>query len=151
DEPVVRYLPEFAMSDPVATRLMTVRDLLVHRSGLALGAGDLMQIPASDRSRENILHGLRHLPLTQGFRNGYAYDNILYIVAGIVIERVSGQAFEDFLTERLLRPMGMTGSTATLERVRTANMADRHERLGPPVRGLGPVQRLAAAEAPASS
>ena len=45
DEPVTRYIPEFRMSDPVVTQLMTVRDLLVHRSGLALGAGDLMEFP----------------------------------------------------------------------------------------------------------
>lgn len=44
DAPVTRYLPQFQMSDPAITKLMTVRDLLVHRSGLTLGAGDLMKI-----------------------------------------------------------------------------------------------------------
>jgi len=142
DEPVIRYMPDFQMSDPVATRLTTVRDLLVHRSGLALGAGDLMQFPRSNHSREEIYRGLRHLPLARGFRSGYAYDNILYLVAGLLIERVSGQSYEDFITARLLRPLGMTQAVPSLARVTSRNVAARHARLGPPVRGFGPLERI---------
>ena len=138
DEPVVKYLPDFAMSDADATRMMTVRDLLVHRSGLALGAGDLMQFPLSDHSRADIYKGLKHLPLARGFRSGYAYDNILYVVAGVLIERVSGQSWEDYVTTRLLRPLGMTTAVADRSRLpEGANVVGRHARLGPPVRGLG--------------
>lgn len=140
DEPVLRYLPDFAMSDPDATRLMTVRDLLVHRSGLALGAGDLMQFPLSDHSRIDMYRGLRHLPLARGFRSGYAYDNILYVVAGVLVERVSGQVWEDFVTARLLRPLGMRTAVADRGRLPPgANVVARHARLGPPVRGMGPL------------
>lgn len=151
DEPVIRYLPDFATSDPVVTRLMTVRDLLCHRSGLPLGAGDLMQFPLSDHSRADIYHGLRFLPFERGFRTGYAYDNILYVVAGVLIERVSGLGFETFLTTRLLEPLGMRGAVADRALVRTANVVGRHARLGPPARGLGPLRTVAPDESIAGS
>ena len=113
DAPVVRYLPWFQMHDPWVTRELTVRDLLVHRSGLGLGAGDLLWWPPSTYNREEIARRLRFVPAVRSFRSGYAYDNVLYLVAGLVIEEVSGQSWEDFVTERLLRPVGMMDATVT--------------------------------------
>jgi CubicO group peptidase (beta-lactamase class C family) len=140
DEPVVRYLPEFKMYDAAVTQMMTVRDLLVHRSGLALGAGDLMQFPETTHSLADILHGLQYLKPARGFRAGYAYDNILYLVAGMLITKISGRSWEDFVTTRLLRPLGMDESVPARSLIRTANVAGRHARLGPPLRGMGPVR-----------
>jgi CubicO group peptidase (beta-lactamase class C family) len=151
DKPVIDYLPDFQMSDPDATRLMTVRDLLVHRSGLALGAGDLMQFPVSDHSRADIYRGLRHLPLARGFRSGYAYDNILYVVAGLLIERISSQTYEDYITLRLLRPLGMTNAVAARPLVRGTNLAARHAMRPPTARGFGDVVVVQPDESPAGS
>ncbi len=148
DEPVRRYLPEFAMSDPHATEMTTVRDLLVHRSGLALGAGDLMIFPESTHTAEDVLRGLRYLPLARGFRTGYAYDNILYIVGGLLLQRVTGQTYEQFFAERLLRPLGMAHSVANRPLVRTRNVVGRHARLGPPLRGFGPLAAIEPDESP---
>ncbi|GJG85649.1 serine hydrolase [Gemmatimonadetes bacterium T265] len=111
DAPVVRYLPEFALYDPWVTREVTVRDLLVHRSGLGLGAGDLLWWPASTYDRAEIMRRLRFIKPATSFRSAYAYDNVLYLVAGRVIERVSGRSWEDFVRERILAPVGMAGST----------------------------------------
>ncbi len=102
DAPVVRYLPGFALSDPYVTRELTIRDLLVHRSGLGLGAGDLLWWPESTYDRKEIVRRLRFIPLATSFRNAYAYDNVLYSVAGEVIETVSGQTWEDFVARRIL-------------------------------------------------
>lgn len=110
DAPVVRYLPAFALSDPFVTRELSVRDLLVHRSGLGLGAGDLLWWPPTTYDRGEINRRLRHLPLATSFRSAYAYDNVLYSVAGDVIEAVSGQSWEDFVSARILRPVGMGAS-----------------------------------------
>src|SRR3546814_5905921 len=68
------------MHDPWVTREMTVRDLLVHRSGLGLGAGDLLYVPRTSRSRADVVRALRHIEPATSFRSGYAYDNILYVV-----------------------------------------------------------------------
>jgi CubicO group peptidase (beta-lactamase class C family) len=110
DAPVIRYLPAFAMYDPWVTRQITVRDLLVHRSGLGLGAGDLMWWPSSDYSRKEIVQHLRFIKPATSFRSAYAYDNVLYSVAGEVIQAVSGQSWEDFVSSRILAKVGMTGS-----------------------------------------
>ena len=110
DAPVIDYIPWFQMSDPYVTREMTVRDLLVHRSGLGLGAGDLLWWPASTYNRKEIAQRLRYLPLATSFRSAYAYDNVLYTVAGEVIEAVSGQPWEDFVHSRVLAKVGMTTS-----------------------------------------
>lgn len=111
DAPVQTFLPHFQLADPYITRELTVRDLLVHRSGLGLGAGDLLWWPASTYDRKEIVRRLRHVPLATSFRSAYAYDNVLYLVAGEVIEAVSGTTWEQFVAERILRPVGMTHAT----------------------------------------
>jgi CubicO group peptidase (beta-lactamase class C family) len=112
EAPVIRYLPAFAMWDPFVTRELTVRDLLVHRSGLGLGAGDLLWWPRSTYDREEIAHRLRFIPPATSFRSAYAYDNVLYLVAGRVIEAVSGQSWEDFVSSRILATVGMHDTNA---------------------------------------
>lgn len=110
DNPVRDYLPSFRMSDPYVTEEMTVRDLLVHRSGLGLGAGDLMWWPPSDYDRKEIVRRLQYIPLVTSFRSAYAYDNVLYSVAGEVIEAVSGQTWEEFVDTRILQRIRMSES-----------------------------------------
>ena len=110
DAPVIRYVPWFQMWDPYVTRELTVRDLLVHRSGLGLGAGDLLWWPSSTYDRKEIVRRLRFIRPATSFRSAYAYDNVLYLVAGEVIEAVSGQSWEDFVNQRILAKVGMTTS-----------------------------------------
>jgi CubicO group peptidase (beta-lactamase class C family) len=112
DAPVIRYLPWFQLSDPYVTRELTVRDLLVHRSGLGLGAGDLLWWPPSTYNRKEIARRLRYIPLATSFRSAYAYDNVLYTVAGELIESISGESWEDFVASRILTKVGMTESSA---------------------------------------
>jgi CubicO group peptidase (beta-lactamase class C family) len=139
DAPVIRYLPWFAMSDPYVTRELTVRDLLVHRSGLGLGAGDLLWWPASTYGRDEIARRLRFIPLSTSFRSAYAYDNVLYLVAGEVIEAVSGQSWEDFVRGRILEKVGMTGSDVLHSAAGEAgNVAATHAEVEGTVRPIAP-------------
>ncbi len=107
DDRVTDHLPWFRMSDPYVTREMRVRDLLAHRSGLGLGAGDLLYWPGTDYSTEEVARRLKDVPLTGSFRGQYAYDNILYGVAQLVIEKASGQSYAQFLQQRIFTPLGM--------------------------------------------
>jgi CubicO group peptidase (beta-lactamase class C family) len=91
-----------------------VRDLLVHRSGLGLGAGDLMFWPPTTFTRRELAERLRHIPPATSFRSAYAYDNVLYAVAGEVVAAVSGLSWEDFVSTRILAPVGMKGSAVRL-------------------------------------
>jgi CubicO group peptidase (beta-lactamase class C family) len=139
DAPVIRYLPAFAMYDPFVTRELTVRDLLVHRSGLGLGAGDLLWWPPSTYSRQEIAHRLRFLKPATSFRSAYAYDNVLYTVAGELIEHLSGMSWEDFVTTRILQPAGMASSDARHSAAGVAgNVATTHARINGTVRPIAP-------------
>lgn len=137
DAPVVRYIPEFKMYDAALTPLVTVRDLLSHRAGLGLGQGDLMLFPESDHTREDQLKGVQFLKPQYPFRSGYAYNNVMFTIAGLVIERVSGQTYERFVTERLLTPLGMADTVLGWPNVTGSNVAGRHARLTGPLRGMG--------------
>lgn len=139
DEPVRRYLPWFQLADPYVTHELTVRDLLVHRSGLPLGAGDLLWWPPSTYHRKEIAERLQYLPLKTSFRSAYAYDNVLYIVAGELIEAVTGKSWEDFVTERILDKIGMTDSNVRQSLAKVGeNVAIPHAAIDGVVRPVNP-------------
>jgi CubicO group peptidase (beta-lactamase class C family) len=139
DAPVARYLPAFQMWDPWVTREITVRDLLVHRSGLGLGAGDLLWWPPSTYDRPEIMRRLRYIKPATSFRSAYAYDNVLYLVAGQLIEAVSGRSWEDFVTARILRRVGMDGSNVSHSGAAAGgNVATPHARVDGVVRAVAP-------------
>ncbi|NTX33842.1 serine hydrolase [Myxococcus sp. CA033] len=127
DDRVVDHLPSFQMFDPYVTRELTVRDLLVHRSGLGLGAGDLLYFPQSTFTEDEIVSKLRHIRPATSFRSRYNYDNILYLVAGKVIEKVSGRHWRDFVRERIFTPVGMRDSSTLSKALRVgSNVATPH-------------------------
>ena len=127
DARVIDYLPWFQLSDPYVTRELTIRDLLVHRSGLGLGAGDLLWWPSSNYNRKEIAKRLRYIPLATSFRSAYAYDNVLYLIAGEVIETVSGMTWEDFVQKRILEKVGMTLTNVRhSDATRKGNVATPH-------------------------
>src|SRR5688572_3886891 len=81
DAPVIRYLPGFAMYDPFVTRELTIRDLLVHRSGLGLGAGDLLWWPPSSYDRKEVAYRLRFIkPDRKSTRLNSSHSQISYAV-----------------------------------------------------------------------
>jgi CubicO group peptidase (beta-lactamase class C family) len=128
DDRVTDYIPEFKLYSPYVTDAFTIRDLLTHRSGLGLGAGDLMFWPDSNNFTLNdVIHNLRYLKPVSGFRTKYDYDNLLYIVAGTVVSRVSGMPWEDFIETKIMKPLGMTQSAASFRRVKNkSNVIDPH-------------------------
>jgi CubicO group peptidase (beta-lactamase class C family) len=138
DDPVIDHIAGFQMYDPWVTREMTVRDLLVHRSGLGLGAGDLMFVPRSSLSRAETVRRLRYIRPATSFRSAYAYDNILYIAAGQLIEETSGATWEQFVRDHVLRPAGMrTATSDRAARRATRNRAWPHARRNGPMHGMG--------------
>ena len=128
DDKVRDYIPEFKLYSPYVTEEFTIRDLLTHRSGLGLGAGDLMFFPdSSDFTLKDILYNLRFLKPVSGFRTKYDYDNNLYIVAGEVVARVSGKSWDDFVEERILKTLGMMHSACSFDRLKVkTNVIDGH-------------------------
>jgi len=128
DDKVRDYIPEFKLYSPYVTEEFTIRDLLTHRSGLGLGAGDLMFFPdSSDFVLKDIIYNLRFMKQVSGFRTKYDYDNLLYIVAGEVVSRVSGKSWDDFVDERILQPLGMSKTATSFDRLKDkTNVIDGH-------------------------
>ncbi len=110
DDPVVKHLPEFRTTDPYVTANLSIRDMLSHRAGWITFDGDLLWY-GTDYTPEEILRRHANEPLTYGFREKFGYSNLMYIAAAQVIERVSGQDWDTFITERILKPLEMTRTT----------------------------------------
>lgn len=128
DDKVTDYISEFKLFDPWVTSEFTIRDMLTHRSGLGLGAGDLMDFPDStDFTMKDVIHNLRYFKPVSSFRSKYDYDNQLYKVAGEVIARVSGMSWEDFIQTRILDPLAMSHSAPSYQRLKDhSNVVDAH-------------------------
>lgn len=132
DDPVIKHLPEFRMQDPWVTQNMQVRDLLIHNSGLRPFAGDLMLWPEPNHfGRDDIIAGLAHLKPAQSFRANYAYDNLLYVVAGKVAEQAGGKPYAELVREHLFVPLGMDRcQVGSWQRDAVGNIAQPHIRQG---------------------
>jgi len=127
DDPVTMHLPDFQMYDSYVTGVMTIRDLLTHRSGLGLGAGDLLWWPSTAFSTDEIIARLRYVKPATSFRNSYAYDNLLYIVAGKIIAEKDGKTWGQAIHDRILAPLGMNGTkTSVAEMLATDNHSAPH-------------------------
>ncbi len=128
DDKVTQYIPEFKMYKDYVTHEFTIRDLLTHRSGLGLGAGDLMIWPdGSDFKPKDIIQNLQYLKPVSAFRTKYDYDNLLYIVAGEVIQKISGETWCDFIETHIMKPLEMNDSAASFVRLKdTSNVVAPH-------------------------
>lgn len=113
---VVRFIPEFKMYHPYVTEHFTIVDLLTHRSGLDLGAGDLMFYPpGADFTIDDVVQCFQYFKPVSEFRTQYDYDNLLHMVAGEVLFRISGKTWIAYVEEEIMKPMGMEHSVATLQ------------------------------------
>ena len=122
DDKVIQYIPEFKMYDEFVTNVFTIRDLVTHRCGLGLGSGDLMVWPdGTDFTTKDIIQNLQYLKPVSSFRSKFDYNNLLFIVAGEVIAKVSGQSWCDFIEERILKPLEMNHSAASFVRLKDSS------------------------------
>lgn len=127
DDKVIQHMPEFQLYDPYVTRELRVRDLFTHNAGL--GNADFLW-DDTDLSSDEILYRMRLLPLSYPFRGGYTYQNIMYLAAGKLIEKLSGMSWEDFVEKRLFQPIGMTNTYSNGKRSQVQqNRSIPHDRI----------------------
>ncbi|HKP73621.1 MAG TPA: serine hydrolase, partial [Pyrinomonadaceae bacterium] len=150
DDPVTKYLPGFQLYDTYASRELTVRDLVSHRSGLATFGGDLLWYDTT-YSREEVLRRIRFLKPTSSFRSRYGYQNIMFLAAGQIVPAVTGKSWDDYVKERFLAPLGMSSTTTTVRDFTPGgNIAAPHNELDGKLRvvrysnvdGVGPAAAL---------
>lgn len=129
DTRVVDVLPEFRLVDPWVTEQVTVRDLLAHRVGLGRIVGNRLPF-LTHRSREEVLYRMRYHTFERPFREGYVYSNVMYAVAGALVPALTGQSWDDALTERLFAPLGMTTANTSITQIADdANAAWPHQEI----------------------
>jgi CubicO group peptidase (beta-lactamase class C family) len=96
DDKVTKYLPYFKLSNQITTNQLTISDILSHRSGLEGFEGDLLWY-GTDYSRQEIVRRIQYSPLRNTFRKDFGYQNVLYLVAGLIIEKVTGETWDEFI------------------------------------------------------
>ena len=149
DDHVIDYLPDFRLFDPYVTRELTIRDLLTHRTGLP-GTDLLWAVPENSYTIAEMARRLRYVRPTSSFRSTWAYQNVVYSIAGLLVERISGMPWERFVRARIFTPLGMTETEPLVSLIRgKPDVATPHAELRDTVRVV-PI-RSTDAVAPAGS
>jgi CubicO group peptidase (beta-lactamase class C family) len=134
DAPAAAYLPNFRLFDPYASKEITVRDLLSHRSGLA--RGELLWYGA-EYDRDEILRRVRWLEPSWSFRSQFGYQNIMYLAAGQVVARVANTTWDDFVKQRIFQPLGMRETSTSVSALEgMSNVARPHASVNDTVRAV---------------
>ena len=116
DDKVIDYIPELRLYDAYATRELTVRDLLTHRSGMP-GTDLFWSFDENTPSFPEIIRRLRYVKPNSSFRSTWTYQNVMYSMGGTVIERVSGMPWDAFIRSRILVPLGMNETEALVSQI----------------------------------
>lgn len=106
NDKITKYYPDYRLYDSISSRIVTLRDLLSHRIGTKTFQGDFT-FWNTNLSRQDIMKRMRLLKPSQTFRQDYGYCNSCFLTAGEVIPKVTGRAWEDFVRDSILRPLGM--------------------------------------------
>lgn len=128
NDKVTKFIPEFKMYNEYVTLNFTIEDLLCHRSGLSLGAGDLMQFPSgSDFTIDDVIKVFQYFKPVSPFRTKFDYDNQLYFVAGEIVKRVSGMTWEEYIQTKIFNPLQMENSYPSYSYIKDfSNIAKPH-------------------------
>jgi CubicO group peptidase (beta-lactamase class C family) len=130
DDKVHRYIPEFQLYDSYASEEATIRDLLCHRVGLGTYSGDVIWYK-SDFSPVEVIEKIRFVPKKYSFRAGYGYSNLMFISAGDVILRASGQSWDDFIRQQFFKPLDMSRTITSIRELgQVGNYAIPHKPIG---------------------
>jgi len=117
-DPMVKYVPDFKMSDPWVTKEYTITDSMAQRSGLAAYWG--MDLATFGLDRDDMIHALRYAEPVSSFRSSFMYQNVPFVATGAAIEKTSGKSWEDNIQERIFTPLNMTGASSTYAAFRDA-------------------------------
>lgn len=134
DDPVMKYLPEFQLYDPWVTRELRVRDLFLHNSGV--GNADFLW-GDNHLTGDEILEKMRLVKPSYSMRSSFIYQNIFYLAAGKVIEKVSGIPWADFVRQNIFQPLGMTNTFSQIAQVKTSNISQLHFRIDGKIQIIG--------------
>lgn len=129
DDKVNSYLPYFDMYDPFASKEISIKDLFLHHTGLPSICGGTIWY-GSDYSRHDIVEKIKYMKPVAGFREKFAYQNIMYLVAGEIIYTITGQTWETFVKNEILTQLNMQRSSTTYQDlIKSKNLCAPHIKL----------------------
>lgn len=129
DDKIVQHIPWFQLKDPWVTQEITIRDALTHRVGLGRILGNRLQY-MTESSRDSVLYYMRYMELEKPFRSGFVYNNVMYSLAGQIIEYADGRTWNEFLKQELFIPLEMTSSTTSITEIKASdNQAYPHQEI----------------------
>jgi CubicO group peptidase (beta-lactamase class C family) len=122
-DPVIKYLPTFKLYDPYVTRELTIQDLFTHNSGV--GNTDFLW-GDNNLTSDEILAKMQLVKPSYSLRSSFIYQNIFYLIAGKVIEKIAGKPWQEYIKERIFDPLGMVNTHAVLKDIHEENQAKPH-------------------------
>ncbi|HLW39419.1 MAG TPA: serine hydrolase [Brumimicrobium sp.] len=129
DDKIIDHIPWFQLKDPWVTREVTIRDALTHRVGLGRILGNRLQF-MTESSRDSVLYRMRYMDFEAPFRSQFVYNNVMYSLAGQIIEHVDGRTWNEFLKERLFVPLEMNSTTTSITEIKANdNQAYPHQEI----------------------
>lgn len=129
DDKITKHIPWFQLKDPWVTNELTIRDALTHRVGSGRVLGNRLQF-MTESPRDTILYQMRYMDLEKPFRSDFVYNNVMYSLAGQVIEHVEGVTWDEFLQTRLFAPLGMNTATTSITEFKAGdNQAYPHQEI----------------------
>ncbi len=129
DDKITQHIPWFQMQDPWVTRELTIRDALTHQVGLGRKLGNRLQFMTAS-PRDSVLYQMRYMDLEKPFRSEFVYNNVMYSLAGQIIEHTDGRTWNEFLTEKLFAPLEMNSTTTSIRQIKpNDNQAYPHQEI----------------------
>jgi CubicO group peptidase (beta-lactamase class C family) len=112
DKPIRNYVPSIEFFNDDLNKTVTIRDMLAHRTGIS--RHDLIWYK-SDFSRKELFDRLKYLEPSQPLRQGFLYNNLMYVSAGYIIELLSSRTWEDFVKANVFEPLNMKSTVFTVK------------------------------------
>lgn len=126
DEPVRRYLPSLEFYNHEMNNLITLRDMMSHKTGLP--RHDLSWYLNQSENRDSLIQRIKHMEPTYRPKEKYQYNNFMFLAQGVVVEKLTGKSWEQNMRDKLFKPLGMARSNMPYSAVKNdMNLATPHE------------------------
>jgi len=117
NKPVLNYLPDFKFYNDNMNENIMVKDLMCHRTGLP--RHDLSWYYFTTKSRDSLVKRIQYMEPTFGIREKWQYNNFMFLTQGVIIEKLTGNAWEQNVREKILQPLGMVRTNFSVDTLAT--------------------------------
>lgn len=112
DKPVREYLPELKFFNTEMNNSITLRDMMCHRTGLP--RHDYSWYLFNTDSRDSMMQRIQYMEPTAPIRQKWQYNNFMFLMQGMLAEKMSGKSWEQNIKEKIFAPLEMSNSSATI-------------------------------------